>query len=694
MTQKNARPNRLAREASPYLQQHSRNPVDWYPWGEEALARAKRENKPIFLSVGYSACHWCHVMEEESFEDEETAKLMNASFVNIKVDREERPDIDHIYMNAVQVMTQHGGWPMSVFLTPDREPFYGGTYFPKEDRMGMPSFKKILTGVANAWSTRREEVTKSAQQLTAALDEMSRPPATSGAPRVSLELVDHAVQHVARNFDTSYGGFGSAPKFFHTMNLRLLLRQAKRAGNPAALQMVKITLDHLTRGGIYDQLGGGFHRYSTDQQWLVPHFEKMLYDNALLSELYLETYQATRDVDLAQTARETLDYVLREMTSPEGGFYSTQDADSEGVEGKFYVWTRAEIFALLDKEGAEQFCKVYDVTERGNWEGHTILNRPRALAEEAQALGLEKSWLEDSLSASRRKLYAARAKRVAPFRDEKILTSWNGMMIESFAKGYQVLGDERYLAAARAAADFLLEKVWLEEKGEKRLRHVYKDGMARTAAFIDDYACLVNGLVSLYESDFDVKWIRAAKALTETMITQFWDATDAGFFLTAQDHEKLITRPKDLHDGATPSGSAMAVQALIRLGQLTGNVGLLDRAEKALQAAAVTLHHIPTGTGQSALDLEWLLSEPREVVLIGGESAEDAESALRLIRETFSPNQVVACAMAPEVAALAKEIPLFADRKAVGGEVTLYVCRRFTCQAPVHGLAAIEQALK
>jgi uncharacterized protein YyaL (SSP411 family) len=411
---KSTRPtNRLARESSPYLQQHAHNPVDWYPWGPEALDRAKREQKPIFLSIGYSACHWCHVMEHESFEDEETARLMNQHFVNIKVDREERQDLDHIYMNAVQVMTQHGGWPMSVFLTPDLTPFYGGTYFPNEDRMGMPSFRKILAGVSNAWNNRREEVQRAAQQLTEALGEMNKGMADGPAQPLTPAIVAAAVQAIGHQFDTTHGGLGRAPKFFHTMSLRLCLHYAVREKNRGLLDLVRQTLDQLGRGGIYDQLGGGFHRYSTDDRWLVPHFEKMLYDNALLAELYLEAYQATRQVELAQVARETLDYTLREMTSPEGGFYSTQDADSEGVEGKFYVWTREEIFRLLDKDSAEPFCRIFDVTAEGNWEGHCILNRTHSPDSPIPGSENEQSWLEDSLAAAKRKLFAARGGAVS-----------------------------------------------------------------------------------------------------------------------------------------------------------------------------------------------------------------------------------------------------------------------------------------
>jgi uncharacterized protein YyaL (SSP411 family) len=475
------------------------------------------------------------------------------------------------------------------------------------------------------------------------------------------------------------------------MSLRLCLHYAVREKNRGLLDLVRQTLDQLGRGGIYDQLGGGFHRYSTDDRWLVPHFEKMLYDNALLAELYLEAYQATRQVELAQVARETLDYTLREMTSPEGGFYSTQDADSEGVEGKFYVWTREEIFRLLDKDSAEPFCRIFDVTAEGNWEGHCILNRTHSPDSPIPGSENEQSWLEDSLAAAKRKLFAARGKRVAPFRDEKILVAWNGMMIESLAKAYQLLSDERYLNAARAAADFILEKM-IAPDGKKLLLHVYKDGRARLTAYLDDYATLINGLVSLYESDFQPRWLTQAVALTTTMLDQFWDPAQPGFFLTGKDHEPLITRPKDHHDGATPSGAGMAIQALIRLGQLTGKTEWLDRANRALQELESTMRQIPTGASQFLLDLDWLQKNPSEIVLIGGESAEENEAALRLLREHFLPNRVIAYAADTEVISLAAQIPLLVGRRAVGGKATLYVCQNFTCDSPLVGLAAIEAA--
>ncbi len=669
----NAKPNRLQNETSPYLLQHSLNPVDWYPWGEEALNKAKKEKRPIFLSIGYSACHWCHVMEKESFEDLETAKIMNQHFINIKVDREERPDLDHIYMTAVQAMTQHGGWPMSVFLTPELEPFYGGTYFPPDDRQGTPSFKKILAGVASAWSQRPEEVTKSAQQLCQALKEISHPPS---AQEISVELVGNSIQQMARNFDSDHGGFGSAPKFFHAMEMKLCLRHWKRTGAQNALAIVTLSLDKIARGGIYDQLGGGFHRYSTDAEWLAPHFEKMLYDNALMAEVYLEAYQATQKVDYAQVARDILEYVLREMTSPEGGFYSTQDADSEGEEGKYYVWSEEEIRKSLDKESADQFCEFYDVSAKGNWEGKSILRRKRDWDMLAKEHGTDRQWLEDSISSTKRKLMAERALRVAPFRDEKVLVSWNGLMIQSLALGYAVLNDERYLRAAQTAAQFILGRMG----GATALRHTYKDGQARVPAFLDDYSALALGLATLFEADFNRNWEEQGKKLVEQMLEKFWDKATHTFYFTPNAHEKLIHRPRETHDGATPSASAMAVTALVRWGQLLRKTEWLTIAEDALKAASQQMQKLPSASGQFLCALDRLKNSPKELVLALGKSEEENEQALRTLRAHYHPSDCLR--------------PAGSDQPSKGGVPTLYICENFTCTAPCVGLDAMTARLK
>ncbi len=686
MAEVKTKPNRLAKEASPYLRQHAHNPVDWYPWGNDALSRAKREQKPIFLSIGYSACHWCHVMERESFEDQETAELMNQHFVNIKVDREERPDLDHIYMTAVQAMTQHGGWPMSVFLTPEQKPFYGGTYFPPIDRMGMPSFKKILAGVSNAWTTRKEEVQQSAGQLMEALKNLESGTRMEGAQKLVPEILRQAVLSYASVFDPVNGGFGNAPKFFHSMDVRQVLRHWWRTKDADALEMVTTTLDHWSRGGIYDHLGGGFHRYSTDPEWLAPHFEKMLYDNALVSECFLEGYQATRNPHYAHVARETLDYVLREMRSPEGAFYSTQDADTEGEEGKFYVWTKAEILAHLEKDVAEAFAAVYDVTPSGNWEGKTILRLKKTFAEHAEALGTDVDSLEATLAVARRKLLEVRARRTPPFRDEKILASWNGLMIDTLAKAAVILGDPGYAVAARAAMTSLWEKLYSGE----RLLHQMKEGFGMLDGYLDDHACLAQACISLFELDGDVQWIEKARKLMDAVLTDFWDGS-GGFFFVGKEHEKLILRPRDSHDGAMPSGSSMAVTALLRLGNVCGDLKYLLKAEEALKAQEPLLRQVPRAAGQMVLALDLYLAPPQQVYLVEGDSPEEFESCLEKVRGTFAPHRVVGIKRkGVDLEKFRELVPAAADKTAQKGMTTVFVCERFACQRPLVGEAEVE----
>jgi uncharacterized protein YyaL (SSP411 family) len=530
-------PNKLAAETSPYLLQHQNNPVDWHPWGPEALERSKREQKPIFLSIGYSACHWCHVMEHESFENAEIAAVMNEHFVNIKVDREERPDLDHIYMSAVQLMTGRGGWPMSVFLTPDLQPFYGGTYWPPFPRMGMPGFDQVLFAVADAWQNRREHVLEQAGKLTehiASLGEAAR-----GEHDLSLKSIQQAGLQLERSFDYHHGGFGGAPKFPHPMDLQLLLRLWKRHRQAGVLDMVTKTLDKMAGGGMYDQLGGGFHRYSVDERWLVPHFEKMLYDNALLTAAYVEAYQATGNEEYARVARETCDYVLRDLTDPAGGFYSTEDADSEGEEGKFYVWTPAEVAEVLGDEMAEDFCYAYDVSGPGNFEGQSILNMPKPLDVCAKVRNKLFEQFRAEMHTARTKLLEVREKRVRPGRDDKVLVAWNGLMIDALARAAGALGEPSYLDVAVKAAEFILREM---RRADGRLLHTWRAGQAKFDAYLDDYAALANALVSLYEATFDERYIDEAVRLVETMLKHFADAEAGGFFYTADDHEQLIAR--------------------------------------------------------------------------------------------------------------------------------------------------------
>ena len=588
--------NRLARETSPYLLQHAHNPVDWFPWGPEALARAKAEDRPIFLSIGYSACHWCHVMERESFEDPAIAALMNERFVNIKVDREERPDLDNLYMAAVQAITGQGGWPMSVFLTPELEPFYGGTYYPPVDSRGMPGFPRVLLSVERAWKERRDEILTAAGEMAGQLRTSTALP--PGRGDLGVALLDNATRALARAFEPVHGGFGSSPKFPHPMDLRVLLRQHARTGDAHALHMVTHTLDKMARGGIYDHLGGAFARYSTDERWLAPHFEKMLYDNALLSTVYLEAFQATGDPEYARVARETMDYILGRMTSPEGPFYSTEDADSEGVEGKFYVWSLDEVRSILGPERAGEFASVYDVTVHGNWEHANILNLPIPIAQAAKKLGRDEADLRRDLDADRARLLEAREKRIPPGKDTKVLTSWNGLMLAPLAEGSLILDEPRYAEAASKAAGFLLDTM---RAADGRLLHSYKDGQAKFNAYLDDYANLIDGLTRLFEVTGNPRWIEAALDLARVMVDEFHDPEAGGFFYVGKGHEALIVRQKDAYDNATPSANAMAATALARLAALTGRVDLGDLARATLQSVEIVMEKAPTAAGQSLI---------------------------------------------------------------------------------------------
>ena len=668
--------NRLANETSPYLLQHKDNPVDWYPWGEEALARAREEDKPILLSVGYSACHWCHVMERESFEDAATAGVMNEHFVSIKVDREERPDIDSIYMQAVQALTRHGGWPMTVFLTPDGSPFYGGTYFPPVPSHGLPSFTQLLVTLADAYTNRREEVTQSAESVRDYLRT-----ATGGSiphgDTTGTELLDSAGAALLGELDRRFGGFGTAPKFPQAMSLEVLLRHHYRTGDRSALDGVELTLRHMANGGIYDQLGGGFARYSVDAFWLVPHFEKMLYDNALLSRLYLETFQATGDPFYRRIAEETLDYILRDMTSDEGGFYAAEDADSEGVEGKFYVWTLDQIEQALGPEDARLAARYWDVTERGNFEGANILNVPRPPEAVAAEFGLSVPELEERLSSIRSTLLAHRGERVRPGRDEKILTAWNGLMLRSFALATRVTGREDYRAAARKNAAFVLEK--LKENG--RLRRSYKDGRARFNGYLEDYAAFADGLVALYEATFETRWLLEADALGDAMTELFWDEAGKTFYDTPADHETLVTRPRDVYDNAAPSGTSMAVDVLLKLGVLLDRNDYRQKAEAVLEASNGGMERVPGAFGRLLCTLDFSVGGVREIALVGDPEAPDTKALIGTIYSRYLPNKVVA-GRAPDDDEAAGLIRLLADRPLRDGRATAYVCEGHACKTP------------
>jgi uncharacterized protein YyaL (SSP411 family) len=686
--------NRLAHETSPYLLQHQHNPVDWFPWGEEAIEKSRREKKPIFLSIGYSACHWCHVMEHESFEDEAIAHVLNENFVPIKVDREERPDLDQIYMNAVQMLTGHGGWPMSVFLTPELKPFYGGTYWPPHSARGMPGFDQILAGVIDAWKNRPEAVTNAAEQLTAELRNIGAGGGERDVSQLTIELVNNAALQLSRAFDHTYGGFGQAPKFPHPMDLQLFVRVADRNRHEGPLEMVRLTLDRMAAGGIYDHLGGGFARYSVDARWLVPHFEKMLYDNALLTGAYLDAYQVTGDENYSRVVRETLDYIVRDMTDPAGGFYSTEDADSEGEEGLFYTWTPAEIAAVLGADRGATFCRVYDVSDVGNFEGRNILNLPKTLDQNAKILGRDTAELAAELAEDRKKLFEARENRVHPGKDDKVIVAWNGLMIDAMARADVVLNTDDYRMAAIKAADFILEKM---RRDDGRLLHTYRAGAAKLDAYLDDYASFANSLVSLYELTTNERWINEAVRLMDLVLDLFADADNGALFYTAKDHEQLIARNKELTDSSVPSGNSLAATALLRLGQLLGRTDYLDIAAGILSAALPLMQRAPSAVGQMLIALDRYLGPSHELVLIGDFAKQEVLDARGEIDRRFLPRCVIAIRDVdhstldvPESKALNA---VFAGKASPDGRPVLYVCQNFACQAPAVGLEAIEAAL-
>ena len=664
-------PNRLADESSPYLLQHADNPVDWYPWGEEALGRAKAEDKAIFLSIGYSACHWCHVMAHESFEDERTAAIMNEHFINVKVDREERPDLDRIYMNAVVAMTGNGGWPMSVFLTAEGVPFYGGTYFPPQPRYGMPSFSQVLVAVAEAWKNRRDELVASGQRLLSAIERQGAVQGGASGQALEQDTLDAAVSRLKQGFDRAHGGWNSAPKFPQQMALEFLLRYHHATGDQDALHMVTQTLEAMARGGMYDQLGGGFHRYSVDDRWLVPHFEKMLYDNSQLARVTLHAWQVTGNEFFRTITEEILDYVVREMIDPAGGFYSTQDADSEGKEGKFFVWTPDEIREVLDSD-ADEFMAAYGVTGHGNastgsahgFEGKNILEFVGDLDQ------------RPALDEARRALFETREKRVRPGRDEKVLTSWNGLMLAAFAEAARALDRDDYRLVAERNADFLLREL---RQGNGRLRRTWKAGEAKLNGYLEDYSYLIEGLLELYQTTFVPRWFVAAQELAETMIAHFW-APEGAFYDTSDDHETLITRPRDLQDNATPSGNAMAVTVLLKLAGFTNDMRYADIAHQALAPMQLMMAQYPLGFGQWLQGLSYTLSQPREVAIVGDPKAADTRALLSVVRTDYQPFQVVACGPAGGTNA---PVPLLEGRDLVDGQAAAYVCRDFACQAPM-----------
>ncbi len=678
-------PNRLIDETSPYLQQHAHNPVDWYPWGPEALERAKAEDKPILLSVGYSACHWCHVMEKESFENPRIAEQMNASFVCIKVDREERPDIDSIYMSAVQAISGHGGWPMTVFLTPEGKPYYGGTYYPPDDRPGRPGFGRVLEVMADTYRNKRGEVLLNTDKLLEQMRAMSAPTLSSNP--LTTDLLGQAYRGIAGQFDDKYGGTGMQPKFPQPMTYEFLLRHHLRTGDPQPLAMVELTLERMANGGIYDQLGGGFHRYSTDMFWLVPHFEKMLYDNALLAKLYIHAFQLTRKPIYKRVVESTLDYVLREMTDPSGGFYSSQDADSEGVEGKFFVWRSEEIVSAIGTRDGEIFNHYYDVKPQGNFEGMSILHVSDDAAGLAHEIGMAPEELESLLEHSRARLLDIREKRVHPGRDDKVLTAWNALMVQAFAEAGAVLGRDDYTGAAAKSAGFLLDELRLDG----RLLRTYKGGRAKLKGYLEDYSFFVSALIALHEATFEPRWLEAAIELGQQMVDLFWDQPSGQFFDTGRDHEELVLRPKSTSDNAIPAGSSMAADVLLRLAIVTGDSAHESQAVTVLRSAQEMMARYPAGAGHYLCALDFYLSSPKEIAIVGDPSAHETQDLAAEVFRGYLPNRVF-LGRAPGGISPAS-LPLLEGRTQLNGVPTAYVCSNYVCELPVTEPAELAKQL-
>jgi uncharacterized protein YyaL (SSP411 family) len=682
-------PNRLTTETSPYLQQHAENPVDWYPWGEDAFERARREDKPVLLSVGYAACHWCHVMAHESFEDEATARVMNEHFVNVKVDREERPDVDGIYMQAVQAMTGRGGWPMTVFLTPDGAPFYGGTYFPPDDRRGMPSFRRVLAAVSDAYKERRADVMRSAESMRQLYDVTVEPTRSTG--ELSPLLLDRAFRGLARAHDARSGGFGGAPKFPQAMSLEFVLAHSARTGEAYPLEIAQQSFLSMARGGIYDQVGGGFHRYAVDAVWLVPHFEKMLYDNGLLVRLGVHLWQATKNDEVRRVTEETVTWVAREMTSPEGAFYSSLDADSEGEEGQFYVWDEEELDRLLG-EDASVAKSHWGVTRVGNFEGKNILHVPNDRRVVAARHDLRDGEVTAVIERAKRVLYAERAKRVWPGRDEKVIASWNGLMLRALAEAARAFGSADYRALALRNGEFLFREMVRDRGAAEGLRVMrsYKDGESKIGGFLEDYASLGLAALALYEVTFDRTWLDRAHGLAASVVRWFWDDSTGAFYDTPHDHERLITRPRDATDGATPSGTSLATELLLRLSELLHDADMRRRAMHVLETLAEPMAQHPSAFGHLLGAADMAVRGAVELALVGDPARPDFRALADAVAEHYVPALVIAGGRPGETG----DVALLAGRPAAGGRATAYLCRQYTCDAPVTEPAALDDQLR
>ena len=686
--------NRLAKEKSPYLLQHADNPVDWYPWCDEAFEKAKSEDKPVFLSIGYSTCHWCHVMAHESFEDEKVAELMNDTFVCIKVDREERPDIDGIYMTVCQMVTGSGGWPLTIIMTPDKKPFFAGTYFPKGNRFGRAGLLEIIPQIKNYWINKREEVFKSADEISSAL---TRTTIAKSGNNLTIDVLDKAFNNFRSRFDSKHGGFGNAPKFPTPHNLLFLLRYWKRTDNEEASEMVKKTLTEMRKGGIYDHLGYGFHRYSTDEQWLVPHFEKMLYDQALLILAYTEAYQITKIELFKKTAKEIIEYVLRDLTSPDGGFYSAEDADSEGEEGKFYLWDENELENILGVD-FQLLKKIYNTDNGGNWidptiggaPGTNILHVKKTLAEISLDKGIPVEELRDKIEIARQKLFEVREKRIHPYKDDKILTDWNGLMISALSKAAQVFKEKKYSEAAEKAVIFIQNNLFPQNQ---KLLHRFREGEAGLPAHIDDYTFLIAGLLDLYESVFKVKYLKLALLLQQIQIENYWDNENGGFFFTGKNGEKLLIRQKEIYDGAIPSGNSVSLLNLLRLGRITGNAEFEEKADKLIKAFSLQVSNSPIAFTQFLNGVDFALGSTKEIVVVGESSSSETQKMLNLIREKFIPHKVLLFKDIdnPEIS----EIAEFTKRQnMIDGKTTVYICENYNCKIPVTDTESLDELLK
>jgi hypothetical protein len=685
--------NHLIKEKSPYLQQHAHNPVDWYPWGEEAFSKASRENKPIFLSIGYSTCHWCHVMEKESFQDDKIAEMMNEAFVSIKVDREERPDIDRIYMTICQMLTGSAGWPLTIIMTSDKKPFFAGTYFPKDNRMGKIGMKELILKIKELWNSKHKDVLKSAEDISHSL-------LKTATPRVSKEIdasiFDKAFDELKRNYDTEHGGFGIAPKFPTAHNLLFLLRYWKRKDKAEALNMVEKTLFEMRKGGIYDQVGYGFHRYSTDREWIVPHFEKMLYDQALLSIVYTEAYQATKNTLYKTTAEEIISYVMRELTSDEGGFYSAEDADSEGIEGKYYVWSEQEIKSVLGAD-AEIIIRICGVESGGNWIDHihknptntNILYVKKGLQEIANELGISLDEIHNKINSTRSPLFDYRSKRIHPFKDDKILTDWNSLMISALAKASSVFENSDYMLSAEKAMHFILGTMI---NSEGKLLHRYRNGESGLQANIDDYTFLIAALLDLYEVTYKNEYLKNAILLSDKFIKQFRDHSNGGYFFTPDDAEILILRSKELYDGAVPSGNSIAMLNMIRLAKITGSSIYENEALQTINVFSRNIYSTPSAYTQALTSLDFIYGPSYEIVICGERENDDTKEMIKILNENFVPNKVVIL-NSPDSDEAKSMIPFIKDKKQIQNKSTAYVCVNYTCKSPVNTVKEFEKLL-